>query len=70
MISKVARQQVVLDIGYVGKAKYGFDGTTCAVVTAIDEQSPDIAQGVNDGYENREQGSKQRKFNGVPATRV
>ena len=29
---------------------------TCAVVTAIDEQSPDIAQGVNDGYENREQG--------------
>lgn len=51
---KVARQ-VVLDIGY-NRAKYGFDGTTCAVVTAIDEQSPDIAQGVNDGYENREQG--------------
>ena len=51
---KVARQ-VVLDIGY-DRAKYGFDGTTCAVVTAIDEQSPDIAQCVNDGYENREQG--------------
>ena len=51
---KVARQ-VVLDIGY-DRAKYGFDGTTCAAVTAIDEQSPDIAQGVNDGYENREQG--------------
>lgn len=51
---KVARQ-VVLDIGY-DRAKYGFDGTTCAVVMAIDEQSPDIAQGVNDGYENREQG--------------
>lgn len=51
---KVARQ-VVLDIGY-DRAKYGFDGTTCAVVTAIDKQSPDIAQGVNDGYENREQG--------------
>ena len=51
---KVARQ-VVLDIGY-DRAKYGFDGTTCAVVTAIDEQSPDIAQGVNDGYEKREQG--------------
>lgn len=51
---KVTRQ-VVLDIGY-DRAKYGFDGTTCAVVTAIDEQSPDIAQGVNDGYENREQG--------------
>ena len=53
---KVARQ-VVLDIGY-DRAKYGFDGTTCAVVTAIDEQSPDIAQGVNSGYENREEGGK------------
>ena len=51
---KVARE-VVLDIGY-DRAKYGFDGTTCAVVTAIDEQSPDIAQGVNAGYENREEG--------------
>lgn len=51
---KIARD-VVLDIGY-DRAKYGFDGTTCAVVTAIDEQSPDIAQGVNSGYENREQG--------------
>ena len=51
---KIARG-VVLDIGY-DRAKYGFDGTTCAVVTAIDEQSPDIAQGVDEGYENREQG--------------
>ena len=51
---KIARG-VVLDIGY-NRAKFGFDGTTCAVVTAIDEQSPDIAQGVNSGYENREQG--------------
>ncbi len=51
---KLARE-VVLDIGY-DRAKYGFDGTTCAVVTAIDEQSADIAQGVNSGYENREQG--------------
>ena len=51
---KIARD-VVLDIGY-DRAKYGFDGTTCAVVTAIDEQSPDIAQGVDEGYENREQG--------------
>ena len=53
--SKVARQ-VVLDIGY-DRAKYGFDGNTCAVVTSIDEQSPDIAQGVNDGFENREGGA-------------
>lgn len=51
---KLARQ-VVLDIGY-DRAKYGFDGTTCAVVTSIDEQSPDIAQGVNSGFENREEG--------------
>ena len=51
---KTARQ-VVLDIGY-NRAKFGFDGTTCAVITSIDEQSPDIAQGVNDGYENREGG--------------
>ncbi len=48
-------RKVVLDIGY-DRAKYGFDGNTCAVVTAIDEQSPDIAQGVNSGYENREKG--------------
>ena len=46
----------MLDIGY-DRAKYGFDGTTCAVVTSIDEQSPDIAQGVNEGYENREGGA-------------
>ena len=48
---KVARQ-AVLDIGY-DRAKYGFDGHTCAVVTAIDEQSPDIALGVNQGFENK-----------------
>jgi len=51
---KIARE-TVLEIGY-DRAKYGFDGTTCAVVSSIDEQSPDIAQGVNSGYENREQG--------------
>ena len=51
---KIARETVI-DIGY-DRAKFGFDGTTCAVVTAIDEQSPDIAQGVDSGYENREQG--------------
>ncbi len=51
---KIARS-VVIDIGY-DRAKYGFDGTTCAVLTTIDEQSPDIAQGVNSGFENREQG--------------
>ncbi len=48
---KVARQ-AVLDIGY-DRAKYGFDGNTCAVLTSIDEQSPDIAMGVNEGFENK-----------------
>lgn len=52
--NKIARD-VVLDIGY-DRAKYGFDGNTCAVITSIDEQSPDIAQGVNSGIENRENG--------------
>ena len=44
-IPKIARE-TVLEIGY-DRAKYGFDGTTCAVITSIDEQSPDIAQGVD-----------------------
>jgi len=44
-IPKIARE-AVLEIGY-DRAKYGFDGHTCAVVTSIDEQSPDIAMGVD-----------------------
>ena len=51
-IPKIARQ-TVLEIGY-DRAKYGFDGTTCAVVTALDEQSGDIAMGVDQGYELKE----------------
>lgn len=43
-------RKTVLDIGYT-RAKYGFDGETCAVVTAIDEQSPDIALGVDEALE-------------------
>lgn len=45
-IPKLVRE-VIIDIGY-DRAKYGFDGTTCAVMTSIDEQSPDIALGVNE----------------------
>ena len=52
---KVARE-TILEIGY-DSAKYGFDGNTCAVVTSIDEQSPDIAIGVNEGYENKNGGN-------------
>ncbi len=45
-------RKTVKDVGYT-RAKYGFDGDTCAVLTAIDEQSPDIAGGVNLSYEVR-----------------
>ncbi|MDO4785928.1 MAG: methionine adenosyltransferase [Fretibacterium sp.] len=51
-IPKLARE-IVQDIGYT-RAKYGFDGETCAVLTAIDEQSGDIAQGVDNAIEVRE----------------
>lgn len=44
-IPRIARD-TVLDIGYT-RAKYGFDGETCSVLSSIKEQSPDIAQGVN-----------------------
>ena len=47
-------RKVVCDIGY-DRAKYGFDGTTCSVLTALHEQSPDIAQGVNNALEGREE---------------
>lgn len=51
-IPKIVRETVT-EIGYV-RAKYGFDAETCAVLTSIDEQSPDIAQGVNSSLETKE----------------
>ncbi len=51
-IPKIVRQ-VIIDIGY-DRAKYGFDGHTCSVVTSIDEQSPDIAMGVDEALEYRD----------------
>ena len=51
-IPKLVRE-VVRDIGY-DRAKFGFDCDTCAVLTSIDEQSPDIAQGVDQCLEARE----------------
>ena len=51
-IANIARE-VVRDIGY-DRGKYGFDCDTCAVVTSIDEQSADIAMGVDKSLENKE----------------
>ena len=54
-IPKIARE-TIRQIGY-DDPRYGFDHKACAVLTAIDEQSPDIAQGVDHGREQREGGS-------------
>ena len=51
-ISKIIRN-TVREIGYT-KAEYGFDADTCGILISLDEQSPDIAQGVNEALESRE----------------
>ncbi|MGZ5293986.1 MAG: methionine adenosyltransferase [Actinomycetota bacterium] len=51
-IPSIVRSTIV-DVGYTN-AKYGLDGETCGVMTAIQEQSPDIARGVDDALEHRE----------------
>ena len=51
-IQKLVRE-TVREIGY-DRAKYGFDCDTCGVITAIDEQSQDIALGVNKALEAKE----------------
>lgn len=56
-IPKVVRE-TIKEIGYT-RAKYGYDSQTMAVLTAIDEQSPDIAQGVDTALEYREDASEQ-----------
>jgi S-adenosylmethionine synthetase len=50
-VPRIARE-TIRRIGY-DDASFGFDCDTCAVITAIDEQSPDIAQGVDKAYESR-----------------
>ena len=50
-IPKIARK-TICDIGY-DNAAFGFDGNTCGVMVSIDEQSPDIAQGVDHAFEER-----------------
>ena len=53
-IAKIARE-VIRDIGY-DRAKYGFDCDTCGIITNIDEQSGDIAMGVDKSLESKEDG--------------
>ncbi|MGB9866326.1 MAG: methionine adenosyltransferase [Bacillota bacterium] len=55
---RIARE-TLREIGYT-RAKYGFDCDTCAVLTAIEEQSPDIAQGVNEALEVRATGGEEK----------
>lgn len=52
-IPQIVRDTIV-EIGY-DRAKYGFDGYTCSVLTSIDKQSPDIAMGVDNALEGREE---------------
>ena len=64
-IPKIARKTIER-IGYT-RAKYGFDAETCAVLTSIDEQSPDIAMGVDEAFEQRESQSKEDLYESMGA---
>lgn len=64
-IPRVARE-TIREIGYT-RAKYGFDCDTCAVLTSIDEQSPDIAQGVDRALEARDSESTEDDLDAVGA---
>ena len=59
----------IAEIGYT-HSECGFDATTCGVVVAIDEQSPDIAQGVDASYEmQHDPATTTRSTRSAPATR-
>lgn len=62
-IPKIARDTVAA-IGY-DRAKYGFDASTCSVLTVIDEQSTDIALGVNDALEHKAGSGEQNDSTGA-----
>ena len=59
-IDKIARDKIV-EIGY-DRAKYGFDGTSCAVLVSVDEQSPDIARGVTRANDDQGAGDQGMMF--------
>lgn len=62
-IPKIVRD-VITEIGY-DRAKYGFDGHTCSVLQSIDEQSSDIAMGVDEASEYREMGESKEVLTGA-----
>ncbi len=62
-IPHVARQ-VILDVGY-DRAKYGFDGNTCSVITSLHEQSSDIAMGVDSALEQKHGSSQEEDATGA-----
>ena len=64
-IPKIARD-TLKDIGYT-RAKYGFDYETCAILTSIDEQSADIAQGVDQALEAREGNMTEEELEAIGA---
>lgn len=64
-IQKVVRQTLT-DIGYT-RAKYGFDASTCGVITAIDEQSKDIALGVDKALEAKESDMSDEELDAIGA---
>lgn len=64
-VQKIVRQ-TVREIGY-DRAKYGFDCDTCGVITAIDEQSTDIALGVDKALEAKESGMSEKEINAIGA---
>ncbi|WP_077297646.1 methionine adenosyltransferase [Virgibacillus pantothenticus] len=59
-------RKTVADIGYT-RAKFGFDAKTCAVLTAIDEQSPDIAGGVDTAWEARQGQMSEEEIDAIGA---
>ncbi|MBS4200090.1 methionine adenosyltransferase [Bacillus sp. FJAT-49732] len=64
-IPKIVRD-TIKEVGYT-RAKYGFDAETCAVITSIDEQSPDIAAGVNQALEAREGSMSEEEIEAIGA---
>lgn len=64
-IPKIVRE-TIKEVGYT-RAKYGFDAETCAVLTAIDEQSPDIAAGVDVALESRDGENDQQEIEAIGA---